>query len=328
MSNNGVTVMTGATGHVGYALLLELIRSGVRPRILIRKDSDIFDGLDCDKVYGDVTDFESLKKAFEGATEVYHLAGMIDISNGNYDKVYNVNVNGTKNVVKACKECGVKRLVYMSSVDVYPPLPNQRVMTELDSYDPNVLEGDYAKTKAAATQFVLDENGNDLETVVVQPSACIGPYDFKVSSVGEMVRMFQKGLFPVSLAFGGYNFVDVRDVAFGTRKAMEKGRPGECYILCGEPITVDGFIKDLAKAKGVKPPKIKLHKPIVDLVAPLMEIYYSKTNTTPLFTRYSIRKLVSNCNFSYAKAAKELDYQPMSVEKSVADMMKWIDENH
>lgn len=324
-----LSVMTGATGHVGYALLLELMKQNEKTRILIRKDSKLFDGIDCERAYGDVTDLDSLKKAFEGADVVYHLAGMIEIKAGNEDKVYNVNVNGTKNVVEACKACGVRKLVYMSSVDTYPPLPGNQVMTEISKYEPDKLEGAYAKTKAEATQYVLDANGTDgLETVVVQPSACIGPYDFKVSSIGEMVRMYLKGQFPVSMAFGGYNFVDIRDVAYGTYMAAKQGRPGECYILCGDACTVDDFVKAMAKAVGKKPSKIKLHRFFVqDIVAPVMEVVYKISGGTPLITRYSIRKLLSNCNFSYKKAQDELDYHPMSVDKSVADMIDWVIEN-
>ncbi|MCD7774289.1 MAG: NAD-dependent epimerase/dehydratase family protein [Clostridiales bacterium] len=325
MADEKLSVLTGATGHVGYALLVELLNSGEKTRILIRKDTDIFDGLDCEKAYGDVTDPASLERAFEGADTVYHSAGMIEINKGGEDIVYNVNVTGTKNVVAACKKCGVKKLVYMSSVDAYPPLPNHRVMTEIDHYDPNEVEGVYAKTKAEATQYVLDQNGTDgLETVVVQPSACIGPYDFKVSSVGAMVRMYIEGKFPVSLSFGGYNFVDVRDVAYGSRMAAEKGTPGECYILCGDAITVDEFIKALALAVHKNPPKLKLGKGIVNVAAPLMEAYYNATDTTPLLTRYAVRKLVSNCNFSYEKAKRDLGYNPMSVNQSAKDMIDWI----
>lgn len=321
------SVMTGATGHVGYALLLELIKDGQKPTILIRKDINIFDGLECEKAFGDVTDPASLEKAFAGADVVYHSAGVIELKPGNEDLVYNVNVTGTKNVVEACKKCGVKKLVYMSSVDTYPPLPNGEMMTELSHYDPEILEGTYAKTKAEATQYVIDANGTDgLETVIIQPSACIGPYDFKVSSIGEMVRMFIKGNFPVTLTFGKYNFVDVRDVAQAAVAASTKGKAGECYLICGEAITVAEFIEITAKALGRKAPKIKLHKWLADLSAPIMEVYYKVTDTTPLFTRYSIRKLVSNCNFSNAKARAELDYNPMSVEKSIKDMADWIKE--
>ncbi len=320
-------VMTGATGHVGYALLLELINKYENPGILIRKDSSMFDGLNCEKFFGDVTDPESLEKAFAGADIVYHSAGVIELKKGNEEMVYNVNVNGTKNVVDACKKCGVKKLVYMSSVDTYPPLPNGEQMTEISHYDPEILEGTYAKTKAEATQFVIDSNGKDgLETYIIQPSACIGPYDFKISSIGEMVRMFVKGNFPVTLTFGKYNFIDVRDVATASVLAAEKGTPGECYLICGDEMTVSEFIEATAKATGRKVPKLKLHKWLADLAAPIMEVYYKATDSTPLFTRYSIRKLVSNCNFSNAKARKELGFNPMAVEKSIKDMADWIIE--
>ncbi len=318
-------VMTGATGHVGYALLLELIDKYEKPGILIRKDSKMFDGLNCEKFFGDVTDMASLEKAFEGAEVVYHSAGVIELKQGNEEMVYNVNVNGTKNVVEACKKCGVKKLVYMSSVDTYPPLPNGEQMTELSHYEPEILEGTYAKTKAEATQYVIDSNGKDgLETVIIQPSACIGPYDFKVSSIGEMVRMFIKGNFPVTLTFGKYNFIDVRDVAKASVLAEEKGKAGECYLICGDEMTVAEFLEVTAKATGRKAPKMKLHKWMADMSAPIMEVYYKVTDTTPLFTRYSIRKLVSNCNFSNAKAREELGFNPMSVEKSIKDMADWI----
>lgn len=323
-----ISLVTGATGHIGYALLKELVDSGEKVRILIRKDSKQFDGIECEKVYGDVTDLDALLKAFEGVDVVYHLAGIIDINADQEDMIWSVNVGGTKNVVKACQEKGVRRLVYASSVDAFPPLPDNQLMTELDHFEVDILDGTYAKTKATATQFVLDEvKAGRLDAVVTHPGACIGPYDFKVSNVGEMVRMFINGMFPVTLSFGAYNFVDIRDVAHGMYMAAKQGGKGECYILCGEQISVDGFIKATAKACGKKPPKIPLSYGVAKAVAPAAEIFYKVAKKTPLFTRYSIRKLVSNCNFSIEKAKKELDYNPMSVEQSVADMVQWIKEN-
>ena len=322
-----ISLVTGATGHIGYALLKELVDSGEKVRILIRKDCKQFDGIDCEKVYGDVTDLDALLKAFEGVDVVYHLAGIIDINADQEDMIWNVNVGGTKNVVKACQEKGVRRLVYASSVDAFKPLPDNQVMREVDSFNPDELDGTYAKTKATATQFVLDEvKAGKIDAVVTHPGACIGPYDFKVSNVGEMVRMFVNGIFPVTLSFGAYNFVDIRDVAHGMYMAAKQGGKGECYILCGEQISVDGFIKATAKACGKKAPKIPLSYGFAKAVAPAAEVFYKVAKKTPLFTRYSIRKLVSNCNFSIEKARKELDYNPMSVEQSVTDMVKWIRE--
>ena len=323
-----ISLVTGATGHIGYALLKELVDNGEKVRILIRKDSKQFDGIECEKVYGDVTDLDALLKAFEGVDVVYHLAGIIDINADQEDMIWSVNVGGTKNVVKACQEKGVRRLVYASSVDAFPPLPDNQVMTELDHFDVDILDGTYAKTKATATQFVLDEvKAGRLDAVVTHPGACIGPYDFKVSNVGEMVRMFINGMFPVTLSFGAYNFVDIRDVAHGMYMAAKQGGKGECYILCGEQISVDGFIKATAKACGKKAPKIPLSYGFAKAVAPAAEVFYKVAKKTPLFTRYSIRKLVSNGNFSIEKARKELDYNPMSVEQSVTDMVQWIKEN-
>lgn len=323
-----ISVVTGATGHIGYALLLKLVEAGENVRILIRKDSKQFDGIECEKVYGDVTDPASLEKAFEGADVVYHLAGVIDINASDDNLVWSVNVGGTKNVVDVCQKCGVRRLVYASSVDAYKPLPDNQLMTEVDKFYPEELEGTYAKTKATATNYVFDKCRNeDLDAVVVYPGACIGPYDFKVSNVGEMVRMFIKGSFPASLAFGAYNFVDIRDIADGMYAAARKGTKGEGYILCGEPISTDEFIKITAAACGKKAPKLKMPYGPVKLFAPVMEVYYKVSKTTPLFTRYTIRKLISNCNFSIEKARRELDYNPMTPKQSIEDMVKWIKEN-
>lgn len=114
-----ISVITGASGHIGYALLLKLLAEGETVRILIRRNEKRFDHLGCEKVFGDVSDYASLLKAFEGADTVYHLAGIIDINNGDEAMVWRINVDGVKNVVEACRARGVNKLVYASSVDAY-----------------------------------------------------------------------------------------------------------------------------------------------------------------------------------------------------------------
>ncbi len=322
-----ISVITGASGHIGYALLLKLLEQGENVRILIRRNEPRFDYLGCEKVFGDISDADSLEKAFSGADTVYHLAGIIDINNGDDDLVWKVNFEGVKNVVAACEKTGVKRLVYASSVDAYTPLPDNAVMREVTHFEPDTLEGTYAKTKASATNFVFEKCAEGFPAVVVYPGACIGPYDYKVSNAGEMVRMCMNGFMPASLNFGAYNFVDVRDVADGMIAAAKKGTPGEGYILCGEPISTDDFIKTVMEVCGKKAPKIKMSRGVVNAAAPLMERYYKLAKKTPLFTRYTIRKLTSNCNFSIEKAKTELGYAPMSVKQSITDMVAWIREN-
>ncbi|MBR1811250.1 MAG: NAD-dependent epimerase/dehydratase family protein [Clostridia bacterium] len=319
-------ILTGATGHVGYAVLMELLAQGEDVTILLRKPNALFDGLDCKVVLGDVTDYASLEAAFRGMDVVYHVAGAVEINKGKEDRTWIVNYEGTINVLKACHANKVRRLVYMSSVDALRPLPDGEVMVEQTHFDPSALIGTYAKTKAAATQYLLDNHG-DTELVVLHPSACTGPYDFKGSSLGEGVRMFMSGKYPVTMTFGAYNFVDVRDVAKATRAAATRGRNGECYIISGEYMTVDAFIRTLNQINGNRAPIFSMSERFVKCIAPIMEVYYGISGATPLFTRYTIKKLKDNCNFSYEKAARDLGYAPMSAAQSLADTVAWIKEH-
>jgi len=327
MLNEKISVVTGASGHIGYALVKALQARNEKFRILIRSESKIFDGIPCEKAFGDVTDPASLEKAFEGAEVVYHLAGIIDVGGGNEELVRKVNVQGTINVVDACKKCGVRRLVYASSVDAVKPLAGDALMAEETKIDPEIIKGVYGKTKAEATRYVLEHSDDQLEVVAVFPAACIGPYDFKVSSPGEMVRMIMRGKLPVSLAFGGYNFVDVRDVAAGMIGAATKGGAKECYFLTGDVISSDDLIRVISEKCGRKPPRVKMPLWLAKSLAPLAEIYYKLSGNTPLFTRLSVDILTYNCNFCNAKAQAELGYSPRSVAESIGDMVKWIAEN-
>lgn len=320
-----LNVVTGGKGYVGFALVKELESRGEKMRLLLRTDSPYFDGIDCEKFMGDVTDPEQLEQAFEGADTVYHIAGVVDITGTKDKQVWSVNYEGTKNVVAACKKCGVKTLIFCSSVDAIPISEEMNVIREIRSFDPDLLEGAYAKSKASATQYVLDSADESLRVCVVHPSCCIGPYDNNnTSSVGTMLDLYIKGLFPVSMDFGGYNFVDVRDVAKGMVAAAEKGRNGECYILSGYAHTLDEFIRTLAYVCDKKPPVFKLRKSMIVKLLPEIEKVFEALKLPPLLNEYSIRKLCENCNFSCFKAKVELGYDPMTLEESLKDTVAWM----
>lgn len=320
-----LNVVTGGKGYVGFALVKELEARGEKMRLLLRTDSPYFDGIDCEKFMGDVTDPDQLEQAFEGADTVYHIAGVVDITGTKDKQVWNVNYEGTKNVVAACKKCGVRTLIFCSSVDAIPTSEEMNVIREIRSFDPDLLEGAYAKSKASATQYVLDSADESLRVCVVHPSCCIGPYDNNnSSSVGTMLDLYIKGLFPVSMDFGGYNFVDVRDVAKGMVAAAEKGRNGECYILSGYAHTLDEFIRTLAYVCDKKPPVFKLRKSMIVKLLPEIEKVFDALKLPPLLNEYSIRKLCENCNFSCFKAKVELGYNPMTLEESLRDTVAWM----
>ena len=326
--SGGLNVITGGKGYVGYALVKELEARGEKMRLLLRTDSPYFDEIDCEKFMGDITSPEQLEQAFAGAETVYHIAGIVDISGTMDEKVWKVNFEGTKNVVAACKKCGVKTLVYCSSVDAIPAgKGDDKVLTEISRFDPDLLEGAYAKSKACATQFVLDNAGEDLKVCVVHPSCCLGPYDNNnTSSVGTMISLFLKGLFPVTLDFGAYNFVDVRDVAKGMVAAAEKGRNGECYILSGYVHTLDEFIRTLAYVSDRRSPELKIKKSMIIALLPFIEKAFDVLKMPPVLNEYSIRKLCENCNFSCDKARRELGYEPMTLEESLDGTVKWMYE--
>ncbi len=323
-----VSVVTGARGYVGFALVSELSRRPGTVRALLRRDSKELDEFGVEKVMGDVTDYGSLEKAFDGADTVYHVAGIVDIEGTKDRLVWAVNYEGTKNVVTACKKCGVKNLVFVSSVDCIPPLKGNAPIRELSSYDPSKLSDAYGKSKAAATQYCIEQSDENLKICIVQPSCCIGPDDNNgTNSVCTMIQLYLSGLFPVTLRFGGYNFVDVRDVAKGMISAAEKGRGGECYFLCGDRLSVDEFIRTLAKIEGKNPPKIALSKSVLLKLCPMIEVLFKAAKLPPVLTPFSINKICENCNFSYEKAAKELGYKPMSAEDSLRDTVKWIKDH-
>ncbi len=325
---NGINVITGGKGYVGYALVKELAARGEKMRLLLRSDSPVFDNIDCEKIMGDVCDIEILEKAFEGAETVYHVAGVVDISGTKDKQVWNVNVEGTKNVVAACKKAGVKTLIYVSSVDAIHVDDEMEVIREVSHFEPDILEGAYAKSKATATQYVIDSADNNLKICAVHPSACIGPYDNnRTSSMVTVINLFSRGFFSLTFDFGGYNFVDVRDVAKGMVAAAEKGRNGECYFLCGKAYTLDEFMGALARVCGKKHPKVVIKKKYVDTIIPVFEKIFKAANLPPVVNEYAIRKICENCNFSYEKAQNELDYYPMSLDDSLRDTIAWLREN-
>ncbi len=323
--NGKISVVTGGKGHVGFALVKELADRGENIRLLLRSDSKVFDNIECEKIMGDVCDSESLEKAFEGAETVYHVAGVVDISGEKDKQVWDVNVEGTKKVVAACKKCGVKNLVYVSSVDAVPVGDGNEEIVEISHFDPDLLEGTYAKSKAVATQFVLDSADDSLKICVVHPSTCIGPYDNNgTSSMCSVIKLFAKGLFPMTFDFGSCNFVDVRDCAKGMVAAAEKGRNGECYFLCGNVISLDDFIGVLAEACGKRHPKIVIRQKFVNDIIPFCEKVFEIAKLPPMINEYSIRKISENFNFSNAKAAAELGFAPLPLVESLRDTVKWL----
>ena len=327
-----IYIITGANGFLGNNIIRILEKDADNEiRAFVLKDDSIksLENLNCKIYYGDVTNKESLSSIFENTSgkEVFviHCAAIVYIKSKYNPLIYNVNVNGTKNIVDKVLELNAK-LVYVSSVHAIPEKPNNDLITEVTNFNPDDVYGLYAKTKAEAAKYVMDAIKNkNLNACIIHPSGIIGPNDFGNSHLTQLIKVVSNGkLF--ACVKGGYDFVDVRDVAKGVTNACKNGIKGECYILSNRYITIKelcDLICDLQKRKRIK---IILPISIAKLIAPLFELYYNLKKETPLFTKYSLYTLSSNANFSNKKAKQYLDFKNRSIEDTIKDTIEWINK--
>jgi dihydroflavonol-4-reductase len=322
-------VVTGPTGHIGNVLVRELLERGERVRGLVLPGEDLtpIRGLDMETVEGDILDLDSLVRAFEGADVVYHLAGMISIVPGEWDRLYKVNVEGTRNVIRACFICGVKRLVYASSIHAFAEPSPGVVFDETSPFDPDRLSMEYDRSKAMATLEVLEAVTQGLDAVVVCPTGVMGPYDYRLSEMGRLIRDFSRKTL-IGYVNGAYDFVDVRDVAKGLILACERGKRGESYILSGERITIPEIMSVLEELTGSPRPRLKFPVWLAEIAAAILTpLYLMVTRKRPLLTTSSIQTLQRNSETTSQKAISELGYSARPLRQSIEDSIKWLKDH-
>ncbi len=322
-----MNLVTGATGHIGNALIRSLLARGEGVRALIWRgeDASSLDGLEVERVEGDVLDPDSLRAALRGVETVYHLAGLISILPGRQPLVWKVNVEGTRNLLEAARRADIRRLLYTSSIHAIRRAPHGTVIDESLGFDPNNPYGEYDRSKAAASLEVQKAAAEGLEAVIVCPTGVIGPYDFRGSEMGEVIRQAAEAR-PMFYVDGAYDFVDVRDVAEGMIAAAERGQRGESYILGGHRITVRYLLETVREVTGRAFASIKIPIPLAEFAARFTPWYYQRTKAKPRFTPYSLEVLQSNSNISHRKAERELGFRPRPMFETIADTVRWFFE--
>lgn len=318
-------IVTGASGHIGNVLVRDLLKQGYDVSVLLLKkeERNVFQNLNIQFFYGDVRDIDCLIKAFQGQDIVFHLAGIIAIGNGNKKLMKEVNIQGTKNVLKACQITKVRRLVYTSSVHAIAEKPIGEEISETDTFSKKLVKGSYAKTKAEATKYLLAHKKEGVEIVIVHPSGVIGPYEYHTSHLGQLIMDCINKKIGAYLD-GGYNFVDVRDVVQGIVLASQKGRTGECYILDGHNISIRELMYFVQDITGVQAPKFKMARWFAYITGFMSEWYSKIVKEKPLFTSYAVYTLGTNSEFSHEKAEKELGYATREMRKTIFDTIKWF----
>ncbi len=320
-------LVTGATGHIGNVLVRKLVERGekVRALFLPGEDTAPLDGLPVERVEANITTLDSLNQPFEGVNTVFHLAGMISIMPGRNELVRKVNVEGTKNMLQMASARCVKRFIYTSSIHAIKRMETGTIDESLP-YDPDNPYGEYDSSKAAATLEVIRAANSGLNAVITCPTGVIGPYDYKNSMMGAVIRSAALRQ-TTPYVSGAYDFVDVRDVADGLIAAAERGKCGESYILSGHRISVRYLLESVREITGHAFPHFEVPFGLARFASYFTPIYYRMVKITPRFTPYSLEVLQSNSHISHAKATAELGFQPRSIYESLQDTIHWFFEN-
>lgn len=319
-------LLTGATGHLGTALVNELQRRGESVRALVLPGEEKLLPSGVHAVSGDVTDADSLRPFFDtagyDAVTLIHCAALISIASRPDPRLWQVNVEGADRVMRLALEAGVERVIYVSSVHAIPEKKPGETVSETRDFSPDAVHGQYAKSKAAAARLVLGWAQKGLPVSIVHPSGIIGPGDLRHTNHSvSTLRAMASGSIPCAIR-GGYDFVDARDVALGILGCEEKGESGECYILNGEYITVADMMNAARAARGRPPVRLALPYALARLFAPFSEwLSLMFSAGKPLLTPYSVYTLHSGQRFSHKKAQEAFGYRPRPVLDSIRDSL-------
>jgi dihydroflavonol-4-reductase len=319
--------ITGASGHIGNCLVRELSSKGIDIKVLVHKTDSDLQKFKIEFVKGDILEMDSLNKLCDGVDIVYHLAGRIAIDKKDREIVYQINFQGTKNIANACIINKVKRLVYFSSIHALVQQPADQVLDETRALvdDDKLI---YDLSKADSERYLMNDVRNDLDTVVVNPTAVIGPFDFKGSLLGQALIKIYSNKLPMLLQ-GGYDWVDVRDVVQGAVQAAEKGRRGERYLLSGTYSTLRELSRMIGKISGKKTTQLVAPMFVARIGLPFISLYSFLRKEQALYTKDSLDILENSPKrISSEKARKEFNYQTRPLRETLNDTFKWYEQEN
>jgi dihydroflavonol-4-reductase len=321
--------VTGATGFVGSHVAELLEQQGAELRLLVRKSSrtDNIDFLHADRVFGDLRDFDSLRRGMSGCDAVFHVAADYRLWVRNPGEMYRANLDGTLAVMDAARQEGVKRIVYTSSVATMGFFSDGTVVDEDTPVDLSHMIGHYKKSKFMAEQAALAAGRAGAPVVVVNPTTPIGERDIKPTPTGRIVVDFLNRKFPAYVDTG-LNLADVKEVARGHLLAMEKARPGERYILGGENLTLKQILDKLSAITGLPSPTMQVPHSVALGFAALDQFFTGVLmRKEPRATIEAVRMGRKKMFATSTKAERELGYRAVPVEDALRRAAAWFTQH-
>lgn len=319
--------LTGVTGHLGSTVLREMHARQYMVRALVRnEDHRSCVGITVELIVGDILKKDSLVRLMEGCDAVIHSAAYISINGDPYGIVHRTNVEGTRNVMEMAKQCGVKRLIHVSSIHAFKQSPREEVLDELrERVDGRAFA--YDQSKRAGQEIALAMNQDAMEVLVMNPTAIIGPYDFKPSKAGQMIIDLLTGDLPFVIQ-GGFDFCDCRDVADAIVNGLTMGKAGECYLLSGKWHSLPELVSILSDVGG-KRIRVFSSSPLLARAGlPFVRMLSWITKKEPLYTNEALAAILEgNVNISSAKAARDLQYHPRPFHETLRDTFLWFRES-
>ncbi len=318
------TLVTGASGHLGANLVRRLLQDGEAVRVLLRADSDdsAVEGLEVERVYGDLRDFLATKAAVHGCERVYHCAAKVSTLEGGdrlRREIYDCNVLGTRHVLRAALETGVARVVVTGSLSAVG-YDSSRPSDESMPFDPFDRPLPYAASKALVEHECLKAAADGLEVVVAISCAIVGPQDFGPSRMGRTLCDYAKGRLRAYVP-GGFEFVAARDIVQGHLLAMSRGRPGQRYIFSTQYMTTDDLMSLFESVTGRPRPRLRLSPPLMSAAAHVSSFFLTRLfpEAEQRFTPGAVRLLRMRRRADCSKARQELGYRPTDLAQAVKE---------
>jgi len=321
-------LVTGGTGFIGANVVRALLRCGDAVRVLARPESDLSNlrGLPVDVVRGDLTDRASLRSAVRSCDRVFHVGALYSFWVRDPDLIYEVNVEGTRNLLDAAGEAGARRIVVTSSVAALAVPKKGEVVTEETPVDLSRIVGAYKRSKYLAGQVALEAAGQGLPVVLVNPSFPVGPWDVKPTPTGRVIVDFLNRRMPAYIETG-MNVVAVEDVAEGHLLAAERGRVGERYILGGENVTMRRLLELLGEVTGLPVPRVRVpYRPVLAL-SYANALACRATRRTPRMTPDTIRMSHHAMYYDASKARRELGFPSTPIDEALRRAVEWFTAN-